>query len=147
MSEATRTTYGPYKAFSRGINGIPYELVTIPYSKVKGSVLVVTLTDNYAVLFPNLIDTINWATVEISVDGATAGYFNRLKIQQVRMLSGALKMFLPYDQPYDAIRILGRNVTGGVQSNGFSPSLEAMAIFDVSVFIQPHGGFNLPGNR
>lgn len=141
MSEATRTTYGPFRTYARGMNGIPNEMVTIPFDKVRGANLIVAINDNMSSAQPNLLSSNNWATVEVCVDGAVAGYFRRLKIQQVRMMTGPLSMYFSWDTPYDSIRILARNVTGGVENNDINPSL---VVLDLNVYIQPVGGFNIP---
>lgn len=96
------------------------DVVTLPWSEVKGAQILVLARDNYAEALPAaVLDTAAyWPTLEVTIWGAIQGYMTCLKRQQVRMITGPMMYRVDGDEFYSALTIRARDITGG-QTGGY----------------------------
>lgn len=146
MIEGKSKVLGPFEAV-QAIAQDGVVLTSIPFSKVRGSQLIVSVSDNYASQFGDIVADVPtfWATVEVTLMGSVQGAEFVIKRQAVRMLTGPLYYIADDSEAYDNIVVRGRNVSGGskaavdfIASNGLS--------LLVQVQIQPRGGLG-PNQR
>jgi hypothetical protein len=88
------------------------DLVTVRWSDVAGSVVLVVLDTN--ITFQIAGATANgWVIAEIRVSGMVAGVRTVLKTSQINRYSGPMLIKVPQDEPYEALIVSGRNFSGG----------------------------------
>lgn len=113
-TEATTKSFQPVECIdAQSADG--REIVTIPFSKVKGSLLVISAVDNYAAIAINTTqDNRYWAALMVTITGFVQGYSMILKRQTVAMVSGPLSYYVPENFCFfTALGIRATNVTGG----------------------------------
>ena len=142
---AAGKVYGPYET----INSVGPEasvFVSIPWSRVMGSQVLVSIKDNFASR-PNVTVLPQfWAMCEVQLFGVVQGYETRLKTQAVRMDTGPCHIILPYEEAYDSFVVKGRNMSGGRRGPNPNAGIPASAAngysIELTVHVMPRGGIN-----
>ena len=144
-TQATSKVLGPFEIISE-TGPVGRVLDTIPYSNVRGSQIVITVTDNWAGLF----DTVDGGipaympAAEIELLGTVQAVEFVLKRQYCRMFTGPMMYVFDDAEAYDNILLRARNLSGGRRGapGGISPNPNAINGFSLKVQaqIQPRGG-------
>jgi hypothetical protein len=114
-TEAASKSFQPVECIDEG-SPDGREIITVNYSQVKGSQLVVSVVDNFGTrTLPSSQDNRYWPALEVTVTGYIQGYSMVLKRQLVRMVSGPLFMIIPRDEIYTALTVRALNMTGGTR--------------------------------
>lgn len=141
---------GPFEVIQE-IGAIGRVLVTLPYKDVRGSQILVAVTDNFAKLAVGSSDNQFWAAAEVEVLGSIQGYEHTLKRQYCRSITGPMLFVVPDEQAMDKVIFRARNLTGGRRgppgvSGASDPSAANGFSITVTIHVQPRGGMG-PASR
>lgn len=147
LSPATRKSYGPFNVNNSG-GPLPGEFLTLEWSKVRGSNVLVAVTDNADIgatagfLVPFAIPT-----VEITLFGNIQGFLTQIKTVTIRMKTGPMTYVFPEEEGWENIIFTARPFIGG-KPQGSPPGVSApqdaglAIIMQATVFVMPRGGFS-----
>ena len=127
--------YGPFEVVDI-VQPDVQTLVTIPYSDVVGSQMLVTVSDNFARDFLLADNASRFAAAEIGITGRVQGEPYIIQRAHVRALSGPLRWIFRAEEMYDQIEIGARNMSGGRRG---SPSTD----FAVGLNFTGASGFSI----
>lgn len=105
--------YGPYEIVDVA-QGEAKTLVTLPYSRVVGSQMLVRCSDNFGRIFgPGAISIDHWVSAEVVLAGYVQGSRFIITRQQIRDLSGPMRWVFRAEEMYDSVEVAARNMSGG----------------------------------
>jgi hypothetical protein len=143
--QAQAKILGPFEVIQAiGPEGAP--IASIPFSKVRGSNLLISVDDNFGKVLPVTAIRSYWAVAEVSIIGRVQGVETLLKRQQVRMLTGPMGYVFDDAEAYGDLVVRARNMSGGRRGPPgpatASPDPTAANGFSITVTIafQPRGG-------
>jgi hypothetical protein len=148
--QAQSKVLGPFEVIQE-VGAVGRALVSVPYTEVRGSQLVVQVIDNFAKVEPaSSFDPQFWAAAEVQINGAVQGFEFCLKRQHTRMLTGPMGYVVPDEAALDQLVFRARNMTGGRRGPPGSGETDATAAngysIKVQIHIQPRGGIG-PSQR
>lgn len=139
--------YGPFEVIGE-TGAVGRVLVTIPYTQVRGSQILINVTDNWGPRAQGQQGIpVYMAGAEVELIGAVQSYQIVLKREFCRGMTGPMFYIFDDAEAYDSILLRARNMSGGrrgavgvtsgptvlpTSANGFSLKVQAQ--------IQPRGG-------
>lgn len=143
--EAQSKVLGPYEVISE-MGPVGRVLETIPFSKVRGSQILINVSDNFATLIPSgSSETVYMAVAEVEILGTIQGTPFVLKRQACKAVTGPMFYVFEDAEAYDSVILRARNLTGGrrgpaAYGGGVVPSAENGFSIKVIGALQPRGG-------
>ena len=144
MIASASKQYGPYEIVDIA-QGECQTLVTLPYSRVVGSHMLIRCTDNFGRIFgPGAISVDHWVAAEVVIAGYVQGSRFVITRQQIRNLSGPMRWIFAAEEMYESVEVAARNMTGGRRGSqntdspgGTDTSSAAGFSIKINVSIQP----------
>jgi hypothetical protein len=147
LSPATRRSYGPFN-INNSAGPLPGEFLTLVWSKVRGSNVLVAVTDDADTgVTAGFQVPFAIPTVEITLFGNIQGFLTQLKTTVIRMKTGPMCYVFPDEEGWENIIFCARPFIGGKpQGARITPGTPLAAGLGInmqaSVYIMPRGGFS-----